>query len=32
VVVTPEDIAYLSGKVGTVVTPALNEGKEIYAA
>jgi len=32
VVVTPEDIDYLSGKVGTVVTPALNEGREIYAA
>ncbi|UCG89329.1 MAG: nucleotidyltransferase domain-containing protein [Gemmatimonadota bacterium] len=32
VVVTPEDIDYLSGKAGTVVTPALNEGREIYAA
>ena len=32
VVVTPEDIDYLRGKVGTVVTHALNEGREIYAA
>lgn len=32
VVVTPEDIDCLRGKVGTVVTPALNEGREIYAA
>ena len=32
VVVTPEDIDYLRGKVGTIVTPALNEGREIYAA
>lgn len=32
VVVTPEDIDRLRGKVGTIVTPALNEGRELYAA
>jgi predicted nucleotidyltransferase len=32
VVVTPEDIDYLRGKVGNVVAPAMNEGREIYAA
>lgn len=32
VVVTPEDIDQLRGKVGTIVTPALNEGRQLYAA
>lgn len=32
IVVTPEDIEALRGKVGTIIGPALSEGKEIYAA
>jgi len=31
VVVTPEDIERFAGKVGTIITPALEEGREIYA-
>jgi predicted nucleotidyltransferase len=30
VVVAPEDIERLAGKVGTIITPALEEGREIY--
>ena len=32
IVVTPEDVRSLSEKVGTIIGPALREGKEIYAA
>ena len=32
IVVTPEDILAFGEKVGTVIGPALREGKEIYAA
>jgi len=32
IVVTPEDIARLGAKVGTILAPALREGREIYAA
>ncbi len=32
IVVTPEDIRAFGEKVGTVIGPALREGKEIYAA
>lgn len=32
IVVTPEDIQAFRGKVGTIIGPALAEGKEIYAA
>lgn len=32
VVVTPNDIQAFRGKVGTVIDPALREGKEVYAA
>lgn len=32
IVVTPEDIEALRGKVGTIIGPVLAEGKEIYAA
>jgi predicted nucleotidyltransferase len=31
-VVTPEDIEAFRGKVGTVIGPALAEGREVYAA
>lgn len=31
VVVTPEDIERFAGKVGTIITPAIEEGREIYA-
>lgn len=31
-VVTPEDIEAFRGKVGTVIGPALEEGREVYAA
>jgi predicted nucleotidyltransferase len=31
-VVTPEDIARYSDKVGTIIGPALREGREVYAA
>jgi predicted nucleotidyltransferase len=32
VVVTPEDIERLGDKVGSIVRPALREGREIYVA
>lgn len=32
IVVTPEDIQAFRDKVGTIVGPALQEGKQIYAA
>lgn len=32
IVATPEDVASLSGQVGSVIGPALREGKEVYAA
>lgn len=32
IVVTPEDIEAFRDKVGTIIGPALQEGKEIYAA
>lgn len=32
IVLKPEDVEYLRDKVGSVVGPALREGKEVYAA
>lgn len=32
VVVTPEDVARIGDRVGSVIRPALREGQEIYAA
>lgn len=32
IVVTPEDIKAFGDKVGTIIAPALQEGKVIYAA
>jgi len=32
IVVTPEDIRAFRSKVGTVIEPALREGREVYAA
>lgn len=32
IVVTPEDLAAFGDKVGTVLGPALREGREVYAA
>jgi predicted nucleotidyltransferase len=32
IVVTPEDIRAFSHKVGTIIEPALREGREVYAA
>lgn len=32
IVVTPEDVLAFRGKVGTVIEPALREGREVYAA
>lgn len=32
VVATPEDVAYLKDRVGSVIRPALREGREVYAA
>ena len=32
IVVTPEDIETFSDKVGTIIGPALREGKQVYAA
>lgn len=32
VVVTPEDVARIGDRVGSVIRPALREGREIYAA
>lgn len=32
IVVTPEDVRAFRGKVGTVIDPALREGREVYAA
>lgn len=32
VVATPEDIETLAGQPGSIIDPALHEGKEIYAA
>lgn len=32
IVVTPEDIEAFRDKVGTIIGPALQEGKQIYAA
>ena len=32
VVVTPEDVALLQDGVGTIVGPAMREGREVYAA
>lgn len=32
IVVTPEDIRTFSNKVGTIIEPALRDGREIYAA
>jgi uncharacterized protein len=32
VVVTPEDVASLQDGVGTIVGPAMREGREVYAA
>lgn len=32
IVVTPEDIEAFKGKVGTIIGPALKEGKLLYAA
>ncbi len=31
-VVTPEDVEYLKDRVGSVIGPALREGREIYGA
>jgi len=31
-VVTPEDVARIGDRVGSVIRPALREGREIYAA
>jgi len=32
IVVTPEDVLAFRGKVGTIIEPALREGREVYAA
>jgi predicted nucleotidyltransferase len=32
IVVTPEDIEAYGDRVGTIIAPALREGKEVYAA
>ncbi len=32
IVVTPEDVRAFQGKVGTIIDPALREGREVYAA
>lgn len=32
IVVTPEDVLSAQGRVGSIVGPALREGREIYAA
>ena len=32
IVVTPEDVSAFCDKVGTVIGPALQEGREVYAA
>jgi predicted nucleotidyltransferase len=32
IVVTPEDVEAFRGKVGTTIGPALQEGREVYAA
>lgn len=32
IVVTPEDVQAFQGKVGTIIDPALREGRELYAA
>jgi predicted nucleotidyltransferase len=32
IVVTPEDVEYLKDRVGSVIGPALREGREVYAA
>lgn len=32
VVATPEDVEYLKDRVGSVIRPALRDGREIYAA
>lgn len=32
IVVTPEDVRAFADKVGTIIGPALREGKEVYAA
>jgi predicted nucleotidyltransferase len=32
IVVTPEDVRALSNKVGTIIGPALRDGREVYAA
>jgi predicted nucleotidyltransferase len=32
IVVTPEDVRAFSNKVGTIIEPALREGREVYAA
>lgn len=32
IVVTPEEIERYGRKVGTIIGPALKEGKEVYAA
>src|SRR5438046_10551277 len=31
-VVTPEDVEHQRGKVGSIIGPALREGREVYAA
>ncbi|HET7291726.1 MAG TPA: nucleotidyltransferase domain-containing protein [Vicinamibacteria bacterium] len=31
VVATPEDVEYLRDRVGSIIKPALREGREIYA-
>jgi predicted nucleotidyltransferase len=32
IVVTPEDVRAFRDKVGTIIGPALSEGREVYAA
>jgi len=32
IVVTPEDIARFKDRVGTIIRPAMREGREVYAA
>jgi len=32
IVVTPEDIAAFRDKVGTIIGPALREGRDVYVA
>jgi predicted nucleotidyltransferase len=32
IVVTPEGVCAFDGKVGTIIEPALREGREVYAA